>query len=213
MWSVKDLINMGIRLDFLFLNRSCFNGLMRFNKKGGFNVPFCRKPHRFAPAYITKICNQVRTISNVINIGYYEFSCQEFSDTIDDVDEQDMIYCDPPYIGRHADYFNNWNEKDENELARLLSSVPCRFILSTWHSNDYRKNPFIDTLWSRFYMLTRNHFYHVGASEDNRNPMTEALITNFEPLFYETSSEVPEQMVLLESRQPFRIVKPRLAKP
>ncbi|MCG2774855.1 MAG: Dam family site-specific DNA-(adenine-N6)-methyltransferase, partial [Desulfobacterales bacterium] len=35
-------------LDFLFLNRSCFNGMIRFNKKGGFNVPFCRKPQRFA---------------------------------------------------------------------------------------------------------------------------------------------------------------------
>lgn len=109
-----------------------------------------------------------------------------------------MIYCDPPYIGRHADYFNNWNEKDENELAKCLSSVPCRFILSTWHSNDYRKNPFIDTLWSKFYMLTRDHFYHVGASEKNRNSMTEALVTNFEPLLYEFPAEVAEQLVLLE---------------
>ena len=42
-------------LDFLFLNRSCFNGVIRFNKKGGFNVPFGHKPERFSKAYITKI--------------------------------------------------------------------------------------------------------------------------------------------------------------
>jgi len=41
-------------LDFLFLNRSCFNGVIRFNRKGQFNVPYCHKPERFAQAYVTK---------------------------------------------------------------------------------------------------------------------------------------------------------------
>jgi DNA adenine methylase len=53
-------------LDFLFLNRACFNGMIRFNNKGYFNVPFCRKPQRFAKAYITKICNQIQVISNIL---------------------------------------------------------------------------------------------------------------------------------------------------
>ena len=46
-------------LDFLFLNRAGFNGMIRFNRKGEFNIPFCRKPQRFAQAYVTKIVNQV----------------------------------------------------------------------------------------------------------------------------------------------------------
>lgn len=46
---VRDRFNKsGNPLDFLFLSRSCFNGMMRFNKSGGFNVPFCKKPNRFA---------------------------------------------------------------------------------------------------------------------------------------------------------------------
>ena len=40
-------------LDFLFLNRSCFNGMIRFNKEYEFNVPYGHKPQRFAKAYIT----------------------------------------------------------------------------------------------------------------------------------------------------------------
>ena len=39
-------------LDFLFLNRSCFNGMMRFNKNNDFNVPYGHKPERFSKAYI-----------------------------------------------------------------------------------------------------------------------------------------------------------------
>ena len=46
-------------LDFLFINRAGFNGMIRFNKKGGHNVPFCKKPNRFAKSYVTKIVNQV----------------------------------------------------------------------------------------------------------------------------------------------------------
>lgn len=68
-------------LDFLFLGRSCFNGMMRFNKKGGFNVPFCKKPNRFAQALVTKITNQVGNITQIIENGYYTFILQYFKET------------------------------------------------------------------------------------------------------------------------------------
>ena len=167
-------------LDFLFLNRSCFNGLIRFNRKGEFNVPFCRKPNRFARAYITKICNQVQAVADVLSTSEFTFVCQDLADTIGEAQSGDLIYCDPPYIDRHTDYFNVWTGECEYEMARLLSSVQSDFILSTWHSNRFRKNIFIDDLWSGYHILTQEHFYHIGAKEKNRNPMLEALVTNFE---------------------------------
>src|SRR5712692_2725389 len=56
----------GDSLDFLFLNRACFNGVMRFNQKGAFNVPFGHKPERFRQAYVTKIVNQVRKFQTIV---------------------------------------------------------------------------------------------------------------------------------------------------
>ena len=59
-YEVRDRFNQHHEpLDFLFLNRACFNGMMRFNKDYNFNVPYGHKPQRFAKAYITKIVNQV----------------------------------------------------------------------------------------------------------------------------------------------------------
>ena len=188
----------GDPMDFLFINRSCFNGMIRFNKKGGFNVPFCRKPNRFAQAYITKITNQIRAIAEIISTGDYEFAHQDFSETISTAKAGDILYCDPPYIDRHADYFNAWGEPQEQALAEYLAKTKAKFILSTWHSNEYRANTFIDSLWSQYHILTRAHFYHVGGKEDNRNPMLEALITNFETLFEEPSKPQSEQLDLFE---------------
>lgn len=166
-------------LDFLFLNRAGFNGMIRFNKKGEFNIPFCRKPNRFAQAYVTKIVNQVDAVSKLLTARSFRFVCQSFEQTIQSARSGDIIYCDPPYIDRHTDYFNSWTNQDEHHLHRLLTESPAQFVLSTWHHNDYRSNEYIDSLWNQFDIRNREHFYHVGAKEKNRNPMIEAIVSNF----------------------------------
>jgi DNA adenine methylase len=168
-------------LDFLFLNRSCFNGVVRFNRKGKFNVPYCHKAERFAQAYVTKITNQVRQIAQVLKTVDWTFEVADFRKTLARAEATDFVYADPPYAGRHVDYFNSWSDADEGALSACLGSLSCDFLLSTWHSNEFRKNSAIDEVWNRadFHLLKREHFYHVGSSEDLRHPMIEALIVNF----------------------------------
>lgn len=166
-------------LDFLFLSRSCFNGMMRFNRKGGFNVPFCKKPNRFAQALVTKITNQVENISKIINDGDYIFINQDFKETLKQVNKDDLVYCDPPYLGRNVDYFDSWSEEDENNLNKELEDSRCNFILSTWLSNKYRTNEYVFSLWNKCEITTMEHFYHIGGKEENRNAVYEALLTNF----------------------------------
>lgn len=187
-------------LDFLFLNRSCFNGVVRFNRYGKFNVPYGHKPERFAQAYVTKIVNQIRRISEVLSTHDWTFVAQDFRKTLAQVAPGNLVYADPPYAGRHVDYFNSWSEADETELARLLKELPCGFILSTWHSNEFRTNTLIDRNWSdsRFHLLTREHFYHVGSTEELRHPMIEALITNFPVAAAQSEAAEAEQIAFFE---------------
>jgi DNA adenine methylase len=166
-------------LDFLFLNRAGFNGMIRFNRKGEFNIPFCRKPQRFNQSYVTKIVNQVGYLSKLFRLKNITFKCQDFLHTIREASSHDIIYCDPPYIGRHVDYYNGWDSFHEEALFEALSGITGKFILSTWHHNDFRENEYIKSLWCKFNILTKEHFYHVGGKEINRNPVVEALVVNY----------------------------------
>jgi DNA adenine methylase len=194
-------------LDFLFLNRSCFNGVIRFNRSGKFNVPYGHKPERFAQAYVTKIINQIRRISEVISACYWTFEVADFRQTLAGAQPGDIVYADPPYAGRHVDYFNSWSESDELELGQLLKQLPCGFILSTWHSNEFRTNGMINRHWndSRFHLFTREHFYHVGSTENLRHPMIEALIANFSAGARPSNQAEVKQLAFMERSPEYHV--------
>ena len=130
----------------------------------------------------------------------WAFIVADFRQTLASVQPGDLVYADPPYAGRHVDYFNSWSESDEADLGNRLKQLACRFILSTWHSNEFRTNAMIERHWSdpRFHLLTREHFYHVGSTEDLRHPMIEALITNFPVSAQSREVEATEQMAFFE---------------
>src|SRR6185312_1178348 len=163
-------------IDFIFLNRSCFNGLMRFNSKGGFNVPFGHKPNRFSKAYITKIVNQVDKVQRIIKNKNWVFKAQDWKITVSEATKSDFIYLDPPYIGRNTDYFNSWSNADAQLLSNISYNPPCQYALSMWLENKYRRNEHIANDWNSKNIKTISHFYHLGSTESLRNEMIEALV-------------------------------------
>ena len=166
--------------DFIFLSRAGFNGMMRFNRKGEWNIPFCKKPNRFAQAYVTKICNQIANLQVLFRSTEWTFSNCSFLNIIEQATANDIIYCDPPYLGRYVDYFTGWTESDEEALYNALCHTKAKFILSTWHHNEFRENAMIKKYWNNFNIQTTEHFYHSGAHIENRHPMVEALVFNFD---------------------------------
>lgn len=163
----------GSPFDFLFLKRSCFNGVMRFNKRGKFNVPFGHKPQRFSKAYITKIANQVNCTAKQMVDKEIHWRVADWKDTLAETRSNDFVYMDPPYVGRHADYYNSWNEEAASLLASAAKQIPCGFAVSMWLQNAYRRNAHIEHCWSDMDIVQFAHFYHVGSRESLRNKMTE----------------------------------------
>ncbi|MDD3242782.1 MAG: Dam family site-specific DNA-(adenine-N6)-methyltransferase [Eubacteriales bacterium] len=173
---MRDAFNAnGDPLYFLFLNRSDFNGMIRFNKSGYFNVPFCQKPNRFAKAYITKICNQVARMAQIMDGKDWRFVCCPWQETFESATENDYIYLDPPYIGRDTSYVGEWPEEEAVLLSEYAHNTPANVCLSMWRENEFRRNEHLYDHWSDFTWYEHNHFYHIGAKESNRHPMIEVL--------------------------------------
>ena len=77
---------------FIFLNKTCFNGLYRVNSKGEFNVPFGHKPN----------CPTLYERENLLQISEFlkrgKLNTADFRETMSTCGERDFIYLDPPYI-------------------------------------------------------------------------------------------------------------------
>lgn len=168
-------------LDFLFLQRSNFNGMIRFNGKGNYNVPFGRKPERFQKALITKIVNQVAWVEQIMEGKDWKFICMSFTKAFEMMKENDFVYLDPPYIDRYDGYYDSWSEDYAVLLSKLTQEGKAGYAFSMWYENKYRKNTHME-YWTDGKLLTTEHFYHLGAKESNRNKMIEALVVSKENL-------------------------------
>ncbi|WP_449547457.1 DNA adenine methylase [Lelliottia amnigena] len=98
---------------FLYLNRHCYRGLCRYNKSGGFNVPYGNyaKPYFPHAEILTFAEKAVR--ATFICAGYYE--------TLTMLRSGDVVYCDPPYDGTFSQYHSTgFTTEDQGTLSALL---------------------------------------------------------------------------------------------
>lgn len=176
-YEVRDRFNSQHNpLDLLFLSRACFNGVMRCNSKGHFNVPFNHKTDRFTKSYITKIVNQAKWVSQKMEGKDWTFECADWRETLKACKENDFVYLDPPYFGRNTDYFGRWSENHMAEFVRAVKGLPCGYALSLWKKNLYRTNPVLDEHFANNVIRVFMHDYFVGSTENLRHEIEEALI-------------------------------------
>ena len=100
---------------FVYLNRHCYNGLCRYNRKGHFNTPFGRYIRPYFPAKeMAEFAGKLQGV---------DLSTQDFRDTFGMLKPGDVVYCDPPYIPLSAtanftDYASGgFSQEDQENLA------------------------------------------------------------------------------------------------
>lgn len=168
--------------DFIFLNKTCFNGLYRVNSKGEFNVPFgkYKNPLICDSENLTLISNLLQNVE--IRFGDYSI-CEEY------VNGRTFIYFDPPYrplienssfVGYDKSGFNDNNQKELAEFVKKLDKQNCLVMLSNSDpKNTNLDDNFFDELYKGFEIDRIFAKRMINCQADKRGDITEIVIRNY----------------------------------
>ena len=171
---------------FIFLNKTCFNGLYRVNSKGLFNVPFNNaKNPLICDAENLRLCSQV--LQNVIlKTGDYK-ECESF------IDEKTFVYIDPPYrpltqTSAFTSYSENqFLDKEQIELAQFIDNIAKKgstiLASNSDPKNSNEEDNFFDNLYSNFEIERVSASRMINANPEKRGAISELLITNIASIF------------------------------
>lgn len=167
---------------FIFLNKTCFNGLYRVNRKGQFNVPIgaYKKP---------LICDKKNLVDVSAALQNVEIVCGDFKESYDFIDSNTFVYFDPPYrplneTSNFTSYTeNNFDDKAQIELAEYvdkLDNIGAKVIVSNsdpknWDSNDN----FFEKLYQKHKIVRVQASRMINCNASLRGKISELLITNY----------------------------------
>ena len=170
--------DLNIPVNFLFLNKYCFNGLYRENKKGEFNVPWNQKTDKAHWGDLEDIANYMnRTTVEVRNLHW--------KDAISDASEGDFIYFDPPYAKEKATSFvsytnNQFEMDDQKELALEFKKCAERGVYCMLSNSNTAE---VHKLYEEFNITEVNATRAISRNKTGRkSSKCEVIITSFEIL-------------------------------
>ena len=166
----------------IFLNKSCFNGLYRENKKGEFNVPFGKKEilNSFNRDNILSINKALKDVT-ILN--------GDFEKVKKYIDKDTFIYMDPPYRPlKDKKSFKNYSKEEFNDDTQIRLNEFCKYINETgakfMESNSDPKNTdeednFFDELYNDFNIERIKAARSVNSKGDGRGKVSEIIIKNY----------------------------------
>lgn len=169
--------------EFIFLNRTCFNGLYRVNRNGKFNVPFGKYKN-------PTICDSsnLRNLSKLIKDVLFEYGDYKKSEEI--IDRNTFVYFDPPYrplsdtsgfTSYTKEDFNDEKQKELAEYFNLLSTRNAKLMLSNSNPKNVDSNDnFFEDIYRGFNINEVSAKRMINSNSEGRGEISELLITNYE---------------------------------
>ena len=167
---------------FIFINRTCFNGLYRVNKKGFYNVPFGKhsNPTICDTENLMKISEALQSV--IIR------SC-DYHDVLSFADQKTFVYIDPPYRPLNAtsgftsyteEQFTDQNQIELADICEELSANGAKVMLSNSDPHNVDENDnFFDDLYSNFTILRIQASRMINSKASSRGKINELLIKNY----------------------------------
>lgn len=168
---------------FIYLNRTCFNGLYRVNKNGKFNVPVGSYKN-------PTICDEenLRQLSQLIQNVQFQYG--DYSRSMEYVTENTFVYFDPPYrplnvTSRFTSYtkedFNDDNQRELAEFYRELNEQNVKLMLSNSNpKNTNKEDTFFDNIYQGFNINQIQASRMINANSSGRGKISEILVTNYD---------------------------------
>ena len=168
---------------FIYLNRTCFNGLYRVNKNGKFNVPVGSYKN-------PTICDEqnLRQLSQLIQNVQFQYG--DYSRSMEYVTENTFIYFDPPYrplnvtSGFTSYTKEDFNDDNQRELATFygeLNEKNAKLMLSNSDPKNINKeDTFFDNIYQGFNINQIQASRMINANSNGRGKISEILVTNYD---------------------------------
>lgn len=168
---------------FIFLNRTCFNGLYRVNKSNGYNVPMgsYKKP---------TICDEQNILAVSNALQKVEILCGDYEATLKEATSNSFFYFDPPYKPLSStSSFNSYAKDEFNDEEQIRLRNFCSKLEKHGHkwmlSNSDVKGKdtndnFFDEIYSEFSITRVKARRSINANPEKRGELNELLITNYE---------------------------------
>ncbi|HHX09107.1 MAG TPA: Dam family site-specific DNA-(adenine-N6)-methyltransferase, partial [Chloroflexi bacterium] len=177
----QNILNVDMAALFIFLNRTCFNGLYRVNSKGQFNVPI----GAYKNPSICSVENLRRASLGLQNV---QIVCADYLLSDEFVDKHTFVYFDPPYrplnlSSSFTSYTkNDFTDSDQTELAAYIKKLANRgaFILAS-NSDPKNSDPednFFDHLYSGLTIKRVPASRNINSNANSRGEISELLISN-----------------------------------
>ena len=167
---------------FFFLNKTCFNGLYRVNKKGLFNVPFGRYSN-------PTICNPETILKDSELLQRVEILNGDFEETFKYAQGNTLFYFDTPYRPLNdTTSFNNYAKEAFNDDAQIRLKKYCnrindagfKFMLSNSDSKSVNgEDNFFDVLYAAYQIERVLASRSINSNPNKRGKLTEILVRNY----------------------------------